>query len=365
MLRAVAATVVLLYHLATTAAYGWLATSGWRLEAARFVEAIGFAGVDLFFVISGIVMVYSSYDRLGEAREIAPFVKRRVARIYPLYWVCTAAVIALAWWAPSLASREKFATLSVLKSFFLWPQDDYPVVAVGWTLTFEMYFYLAFAGMIALPRRVLPEALVVWAAMTLVLFSIFDRPEYRASLAGNLRVPLLASPMALEFIAGCFIGWRTQTGRLPLGAAALAAGLITLAVVGGALRLRYPLEMHYGIARVAVFGTAAALIAYGCIALERDQKLRVPRTLKLGGDASYSLYLTHMYVLWGVARLWPTSPVSDAEGVIRTAMTPVALLACGIAALASYRWIERPLHRRFLLVLGVAPHGGPGRTVAT
>lgn len=365
MLRAVAATMVLLYHLATTTAYGWLATSGWRLEAARFVEAIGFAGVDLFFVISGVVMVYSSYDRLGEAQEIAPFVKRRVARIYPLYWVCTATVIAMAWLAPSLASREKFATLSVLKSFFLWPQDEYPVVAVGWTLTFEMYFYLAFAGMIALPRRVLPGALVVWAAITLVLFSIFDRPEYRESLDGNLRVPLLASPLALEFIAGCFIGWRARTGRMPLGAVSLAAGLVTLAAIGSALRMRFPLDMHYGIARVAVFGTAAALIAYGCIALERDQKLRVPRALKLGGDASYSLYLTHMYVLWGVARLWPASPASDAEGVLRAAMTPVALLACVVAALGSYRWIERPLHRCFLQVLGVAPHGGPGRTVAT
>jgi peptidoglycan/LPS O-acetylase OafA/YrhL len=101
------------------------------------------------------------------------------------------------------------------------------------------------------------------------------------------------------------------------------------------------------------------------MALERDQRLRVPRALKLAGDASYSLYLTHMYVLWGVAQLWPMSPVSGVEGAWRAAMTPVALLACGVAAVISYRWIERPLHRYFLLVLGVAPHGGPGRTVAT
>jgi peptidoglycan/LPS O-acetylase OafA/YrhL len=365
MLRAVAATMVLLYHLATTAAYGWLTPGAWHAEAARFVEAIGFAGVDLFFVISGVVMVYSSYDRLGETREVAPFIKRRVARIYPLYWVCTAAVLALAWMAPNLASREKFATLGILKSFLLWPQNEYPVVAVGWTLTFEMYFYLVFAGMIALPRRALPWALAGWAAITLGLFPLFDQAEYRKSLAGHLRLPLVASPLALEFVAGCFIGWRARTGRMPLGATALAAGLVTLAAIGGALRIRYPLELHYGVARVAVFGTAAALITYGCMALERDQRLRVPRALKLAGDASYSLYLTHMYVLWGVAQLWPMSPVSGVEGAWRAAMTPVALLACGVAAVISYRWIERPLHRYFLLVLGVAPHGGPGRTVAT
>ncbi len=365
MLRAIAATLVLLYHLVTTSAYGWLTPGAWRLRVAEFVEAIGFAGVDLFFVISGVVMVYSSYDRLGEAREIAPFIKRRVARIYPLYWVCTAAVLALAWMAPNLASREKFATLGILKSFFLWPQHEYPVVAVGWTLTFEMYFYLVFAGMIALPRRALPWALAVWAVITLGLFSIFDQPAYRTSLEGHLSLPLVASPLALEFIAGCFIGWRARTGPMPLGAAALAAGLVTFAAIGGALRMRYPLELHYGTARVAVFGTGAALIAYGCIALERKQKLRVPRSLKRAGDASYSLYLTHMYVLWGVAQLWPASLPSGAEEASRAAMTPVALFACGGVAVVSYRWIERPLHRYFLLVFGVPSHRGPGRTVAT
>jgi peptidoglycan/LPS O-acetylase OafA/YrhL len=365
MLRAVAATMVLLFHLATTSAYGWLAPGAWHAEVARFVEAIGFAGVDLFFVISGVVMVYSSYDRLGAPREMAPFIKRRVARIYPLYWVCTAAVLALAWMAPNLASREKFSALGILKSFLLWPQDEYPVVAVGWTLTFEMYFYLVFAGMFALPRRALPWALVGWAVITLGLFPLFDQPAYRTSLEGHLSLPLVASPLALEFIAGCFIGCRARTGRMPLGAAALAAGLVTFAAIGGALRMRYPLELHYGIARVAVFGTGAALIAYGCIALEREQKLRVPQLLKLAGDASYSLYLTHMYALWGVAQLWPTSPASGVEGAWRAAMTPVALFACGATAVISYRWIERPLHRYFLLVLGVAPHGCPGRTVAT
>ena len=365
MLRAVAATMVLLYHLATTTAFGWQAPHAWHAGAGRFIEAIGFAGVDLFFVISGVVMVYSSYDRLGESREIVPFIKRRVARIYPLYWVCTAAVLALAWMVPGIASREKFAATALLKSFFLWPQAEYPVVAVGWTLTFEMYFYLVFAGLIALPRRLLPWALAGWAIVTLGLFPVFDQPEYRSSQQGNLRLPLFASPLALEFIAGCFIGWQAKRGRMPLGFAALAIGLTTLAIVGSVLRMRYPLEMHYGLARVAIFGTAATLIAYGCIALERVRTLRVPRSLKLCGDASYSLYLTHMYVLWGVAWLWPQASTSGGDGTTGAAMTAVALLACGVAAAISYRRIERPLHRLVLRGLGVAPHGGPGRTVVT
>lgn len=365
MLRAVAATMVLLYHLARTTAFGWQEAHAWHAGLGRFVEAIGFAGVDLFFVISGVVMVYSSYDRLGESREIAPFIKRRVARIYPLYWVCTVAVLALAWALPGIASREKFAASGLLKSFILWPQAEYPVVAVGWTLTFEMYFYLAFAGLIALPCRLLPWALAGWGAFTLGLFPFFDQPEYRTSLRGNLRLPLFASPLTLEFIAGCFIGWRAKKGRMPFGFAALALGLVTLTAVGSVLRMRYPQEMHYGLARVAIFGTAAALIVYGCISLERVRKLRVPRSLKFCGDASYSLYLTHMYVLWSVAWLWPRLSASGGDEAAVAAMTAAALLACGLVAALCYRWLERPLHRLFLRSLGVASHGGPGRTVVT
>jgi exopolysaccharide production protein ExoZ len=365
MMRAVAATMVLLYHLVRTAAFGWQEAYAWHAGVGRFIEAIGFAGVDLFFVISGVVMVYSSYDRLGEPREMTPFITRRVARIYPLYWVCTAAVLALAWAVPGVASREKFEATTLLKSIFLWPQAEYPVVAVGWTLTFEIYFYLVFAGLIALPRRTLPWALAGWGIVTLGLFPIFDQPEYRTSLQGNLRVPLFASPLALEFIAGCFIGWRARRGGMPFGFAALTLGLTMLAIAGSALRMRYPLEMHYGLARVAIFGISSALMVYGCISLERAQKLRVPGWLKSCGDASYSLYLTHMYVLWGVASIWPQASTSSGVGATGVAMTAVALLACGLAAAISYLWIERPLHRLALRGLGLAPHGGPGRTVVT
>lgn len=364
MLRAVAATLVVLYHLVTTSAYGWLEADDWLAEPAKLMQAIGFAGVDLFFVISGVVMAYSSYDWLGESREIGPFLKRRAARIYPLYWVCTAVILCLAWLVPELASRDKLATTVAVKSLLLWPQSDYPIVAVGWTLTFEIYFYLVFAMLIALPRRALPWALAIWGIAVLAMFPWFDQPAYRDSLAGNLRVPLIASSLALEFIGGCFIGWHAKRRAASGGAFAILAGLFIFAVVGGAAGASFPQELHYGLARVAVFGSGSGLLVYGCIALERRQKLRVPQAVKHCGDASYSLYLTHMYVLWGVARLWPAQATGSSDAGPQLALTSTALVACGVAAIASYRWLERPLHRLFLRILGVARPIGPGRTAA-
>lgn len=362
-LRAVAALMVLAYHLVTTSAYGWLRSESAGYEIARWIEAVGFAGVDLFFVISGVVMVYSSYDQLGERREVVPFIKRRVARIYPLYWVCTAAVLAIAWFAPSLATREKFDSPVIAKSFTLWPQSTYPIVAVGWTLTYEMFFYLVFAALIALPRRVLPLALCLWAIGTLVAFSICDQPEFRESGDGHLRLPLYASPLTLEFIAGCLIGWHARSGLLRGGSAALAVALSML-LLAGYLNIIEPQKFGYGFWRVATFGTAAALAAYGGIALEHSRKLSIPSALRRCGDASYSLYLTHMYVLWAVAALWPragSATVVDS----RITLTLLALAVCGATAAVNYRAVERPLHRQFLQLLRVRRHEGPGRTVVS
>lgn len=362
-LRAVAAWMVVAYHLATTDAYGWQnpEAPGWFIGA--YARAIGFAGVDLFFVISGVVMVYSSYDHFGQRSGIAPFLKRRIARIYPLYWVCTFAVLGLAWLAPGLASRNKFDWLVVGKSLLLWPQPEYPIVGVGWTLTFEMYFYVVFAALIALPRRFLPIALALWAAGTLAAFALLDRPAYRESAEAQLQLPLFASPLALEFIAGCYVGWQARRGAMPGGGIAFTLGAAAILLAGGYFGTNYPNDVHTGLGRVALFGAAATLIAYGLIALEKHQSIAIPAFVKHCGDSSYSLYLSHMYVLWAIAVVWPWRHAATSPSPHIT-MTLVGLIACGLVATISFMLIERPLHRLFLQILSVAQPRGPGRTVA-
>jgi exopolysaccharide production protein ExoZ len=361
-LRAVAAAMVLAYHMAGTAAYGWKSDDGGAMSAVGAVaRSVGFAGVDLFFVISGVVMVYSSYDRLGERSEIAPFLKRRVARIYPLYWVCTAAVLALAALAPQLTSRDKLNVEAAVKSLLLWPQSEYPLVGVGWTLTFEMYFYVVFSALIALPRRMLPAALVVWAVATVGAFIAVDRPEFRETAEAQLRLPLIASPLALEFIAGCFIGWQARRRPLSGGAAALILGAAMILALGSGVI--NSADLHYGLARVASFGMASALIVFGAVCLEQRGEVKVSSLLQQAGNASYSLYLTHMYVLWALAAAWPQESSENAATSRAMTLSLAAIGACAIVAAASYQLIERPLHRLALRTLGVNRRDGPGATV--
>jgi exopolysaccharide production protein ExoZ len=341
MWRAGAAFLVVLYHLATTPAHAWAETNGRRNWLSLF-EAIGFAGVDLFFVISGVVMTVTCFRRLGEPCEVARFLKRRLARIYPLYWACLAAVLALTWLAPNLATRNKTDGLSVLKSFVLWPQKDYPIVGVAWTLTFEMFFYLVFAALLVLPRRWFVPALVAWALSIAALYPVYGDPSY-VTTRGNLQLPLFASPLVLEFIAGCFMGWRLASGgRMPLAGTALAAGLVLF--VGGGVYFGTVDYDHasYGMPRVAVYGVASALIIYGSTGLERAGRFWVSRRLCFWGDASYSLYLTHVYVIlaFGVVYArWPTGQ----NGWPKAALMVACLAVCGAVAAACHLWVERPL----------------------
>jgi peptidoglycan/LPS O-acetylase OafA/YrhL len=355
MLRAVAALMVLLYHLVNTTAFGWKDAGGQLVQPARFINHIGFAGVDLFFVISGVVMVVTCFNRFGQPRESAAFLRRRVWRVYPLYWICTAAVLGIAWWRPELAARDKFAWSAVVKSLLLWPQAEYPIVALGWTLSYEMFFYLVFAILLLLPRRALPPALAVWAAVTLILFSLFDAPSFRRTHGGRLSLPLYASPLALEFIAGCMVGWLTRTRALPWGGASLLVGVVLLAVGGSYVGENHPVEAQYGLIRVGVFGTASALVAYGAMGLERSCRLPIPRWISFWGDASYSTYLTHMYVLWLLAAVWPwaASHGSTAAWVVST----IGVVACLAVAAACHLAVERPMMQ--LATRRLAPSAAP------
>jgi exopolysaccharide production protein ExoZ len=343
MLRAVAALMVLLYHLVNITAFGWKDASGHLVQPARFINHIGFAGVDLFFVISGVVMVVTCFDRFGQPREAAAFLKRRIARIYPLYWVCTAAVIALVWLRPELASRDKFAWPAIVKSLLLWPQEQYPIVALGWTLTFEMFFYLVFAALLMFPRRLMLPALALWAAGTLALFPLFKDPAHRLTPDGHLSLPLFASPLALEFIAGCVIGWLIRKRDLPWGGFSLLVGIALLAVGGVYVGANHPLDAQYGLMRVGVFGTASALIVYGSIGMERRGLMTIPRWVSFMGDASYSTYLTHMYVLWLLAAAWPWAPTSGSTYAWVASL--VGLVACSAVAGLCHIAVERPLIR--------------------
>lgn len=347
VLRAVAALLVVLFHLRIVE--GKLGAEGLLLPSAlRFADG----GVDLFFVISGFVMALITSGQFRSPTKAARFLGRRLWRVVPLYWLYTTAVVVLLAVLPGMVNTS-YADQSILASYLLWPQAQLPLLTVGWTLIHEMYFYLVVTVAIAvLGARGFPWFLLAWG-----LLVAGAQPGW-----GNIRAPwaqVASNAMTLEFIAGALLGlyWRRVPDALarlalPLGAAGFVGALVILdRLAGPTLALPYP----YPILRTILFGSASALVVLGMVAWERRYPDAMPRFLVLVGDSSYSLYLSHVFTLSAIGRLWHNS------GLISSPWHHVSFAATAVAAsiaagLASYFLLERPLlHRARIWLPRLAP----------
>ena len=329
ILRAVAALGVLLHHTAHEVA----AKTGVSVPLGEFV--VGAGGVDLFFVISGFVMVYASERLFAQPGASRVFFLRRLARIVPLYWAATAILVGYVYVAHRIFPPPFITTEGVIASFLFIPYPlpngaMAPVHALGWTLNYEMFFYAVFALAIMLPRR---SAIFVISALFALLVAL--------GLLMPLRQPFAFwfSPIILEFCFGMFIALAWPDSRrlprwasLSLIAAALAAYAVS-ALWGPVVAWR---ALEWGV-------PGAMLVA--ALALARAEVTQPPgpvaRAFVFLGDASYSLYLVHAIVIPAVRRVMPS---------LDTPLMPwlyaLALIGASIAAAClSYLWFERPITR--------------------
>ncbi|NIP18902.1 MAG: acyltransferase family protein [Xanthomonadales bacterium] len=149
LLRCIAAMLVVIYHTAAHLPPGSEGAHGlfW------FGHAVGYAGVDIFFVISGFIMAWTTLNEGGREAS-ADFIKRRLGRIFSGYWPFFFLALGVFWFARPAHVAES----NLLASFFLWPQRlNRVLLEITWTLSYELYFYLLFALLILLvPRRVRP-----------------------------------------------------------------------------------------------------------------------------------------------------------------------------------------------------------------
>jgi len=153
-LRAIAALLVVVYHAFDM----W----GARIDSAApgISWTNGAAGVDIFFVISGFVMVASSRRIASQPHAGWTFIQQRIVRIVPLYWLLTTAKLILVFFFADLALRSGIDFDYVARSYLFFPVVDgaghfRPLLPVGWTLTYEFLFYLLFALALALRVDVL------------------------------------------------------------------------------------------------------------------------------------------------------------------------------------------------------------------
>lgn len=324
-LRAVAALLVVVYHVLDM----------WSLRVNPTPPGVswvnGAAGVDIFFVISGFVMVVSSRRMASQPGGAwRTFIEHRIVRIVPLYWLVTTAKLVFVFMLADLALRSTLDLDYIVRSYLLFPVVDSaghfrPLLSVGWTLTYEFLFYLLFALALALRADVL--RVLVPGLGLFVIAALFRKEGWPAWT-------ILFNTIVVEFIFGVVLARLVLRGWfLPTGIAVgffIAGFALILVVPAGAENLR-----------TLTWGLPALTIVAGAVALERRAAIMLPRWLLELGDASYSIYLTHGFVVpvigLGFLHFGWTGLPAEAMAVL------AGLFASAIVGMVVYRVVERPI----------------------
>jgi peptidoglycan/LPS O-acetylase OafA/YrhL len=331
-LRGVACLLVVWLHLGD-----WEGEYGLHTPVVAAGRYVGYAGVDVFFVLSGFIITYAHFGQLGRPAAVPRYLARRFWRVYPTYWALTAVAAALfaglLHW-PALA----FGWRDWLDWLALRPGGSVnPSLPVSWTLPYELVFYAAFAVVFALPARWGWGALAAWGLAVALL-------AVRGPGPVNPYAPTLLSPHVLEFLGGAAAGAAIRRGARGYGRAAVAAGLGYAVVAALVCRLpNYDAWMAHlfdQATRVLVFGPPAVLLVYGLAALELAGRPTLPRWLRATGDASYSIYLWH----------WPVGKVLVLYGCFvphnrlpHLGWLAVTLTVCVGGGFLMHYLVERPL----------------------
>ncbi len=346
ILRAVAALAVVFYHdgIETTN----VCTSTGRTCGIDFW--VGGFGVPLFFMISGFIMVTTSWNNFAKPGAPLDFLKRRITRIVPLYWLVTSFAVVGIMLSPSMLNVPVLEPFYIAASYLFWPVARInglvrPIANLGWTLNLEMMFYAVFTIALLFNRvRGLAMSMVFLGVMAaLHSIGMFGKTGLLPSTPLNF----WADPIILNFILGMLIAVIYRNGsRLSFTDAGLliAISLIGILIVGNLGGYLDTLPEDHIINRLAAIAPILCLFVAGALGPQVDITKLVWSVGLLIGDASYSLYLIHPFALRLLGKLW-VKLAGDHLPVWPFTMIGLALaLTAGVLL---YFLVERPLTNYF------------------
>ena len=227
-LRALAASMVLVGHVLAEAEHYF------RLDIP--LRGLPWTrGVDIFLVISGFIIVLASRDLHGMPGGVRTFLRRRFRRVVPLYWLFSTLMLCILLVVPGAAKDTVLDWQQVVGSYLFFPVERYdgriaPILSLGWTLNFEIFFYGLFAFSLLVPRKLglilLFFGLTAWVLIG-ALFG-FAAPALR----------FWSNPIVVEFGFGVCLGWlqlrrgQAVSPSLPIRLAVFVGGLVALCAFG-------------------------------------------------------------------------------------------------------------------------------------
>jgi exopolysaccharide production protein ExoZ len=328
LLRVIAALGVVYFHLTSTA--------GLNLR-----WDVGSRGVDVFFVISGFIITFIGTSKADE------FFRRRLIRVVPFYWAATLVVFAAATVAPRLFRSTTPDVTHLLYSLFFIPHENVaigemmPTLLLGWSLNFEMFFYVLFSLALLVSQRWSP-LICLGAIVTFVL-------AVHGLGIDNPILDFYGRPIVLEFCYGVVVFYAFQWFSDRKEAFAKYGAFkwfLAFVMVGGLVALNV-LEKLYRdqIPRYLIAGIPAFFIALSALLLERLYGFTTKnRTIYLLGESSYITYLVHPYIVFAAIRLFVKHAGTLSLPVVLVLIVGLLVLTHAIAV-AIHVWFEKPVMR--------------------
>jgi exopolysaccharide production protein ExoZ len=336
IMRAMAATAVVYFHCnSPRGGFDFPQTGAW--------------GVDIFFVISGFIIARTALRRRDN------FLRIRIIRVVPLYLVATFLMAGVVLALPGQVNSSEVSPGGLLKSAFFIPYEmatrPGPILEAGWTLNYEMFFYIVVALAVLATRNAKRGLAIAAALLGLLALSGWVLPS------GVYLVRFYQSDLFLEFLSGVLV-WvlyhRSQKirGTFASGRARTAsviAGVLSVAV-GTALLIADDMWKIFAAGsdiRFIHYGLPAVLLVAG--GLLTEPALRPGRwltTLVELGDASYALYLFHPFVILCLSRIAFKNVLHESGPELRLAMLLSAVVLSLAASVVVNRCIDGPIQRR-------------------
>ena len=291
-------------------------------------------GIDLFFVISGFIMVYTAYGKTG-VTQAKGFLLRRIIRVVPLYWFFTFVLLFAFTVMPLIIDNLSFSPEEFIKSLLFIPYRDsvggfYPFLKIGWTLNYEMYFYGVFALCMLLPIRFFMPALSVFFLVTLFAKSYVLPEGIIREFYGNMII--------LNFLVGAWIGYIYKKGwRLPSKAVFLGFAFVFISFIWSAYAQEFQEKTGVWFPRRELSWLSVALL----VLPKGVSNIKFPKWSIFIGDSSYSLYLAHSFAIGALIAVISVSGIASilSPWLVFVLCIVVAIIAGSL----SYLLIEKPL----------------------
>jgi exopolysaccharide production protein ExoZ len=343
ILRGLAALLVVLVHAINAADYRRAPENGGIGQGAisQFLNLnnFGACGVDLFFVISGFVMALIMRQQAD--RSMKDFAWNRFVRIFPFFWIVGTAYIGFSYWIGLPVTSH-----GIFNTFLLLPVSDLgsysaPTLVVGWSLAFELVFYMLVAVCVNLAKTARYLALIAMLFFAAICGLFLSFPIGILSIIFN--------PIMLEFAfgVGVYMVWERYRNDVRAPSIGLYCLMLGLALVTVTICVDPNIDARHfavvdgstGLKRSLVWGLPWAFVVIGMLLREASipNSSALSRFMTLTGDASYAIYLVHMFVCMYAERAMDVSAFS-ADILILT-ICCVSILS----GIALHFWVEKPV----------------------